>query len=261
MTVDLPAQNALQVSYSRRVRRPFYNDLSPFMTYSDNRNYFSGNPDLNPEFSNVFEVGHIKYFESGTVSSSVYYRDTDGRIERIRTVDPSTNRATTLPQNLKSERAYGIEFTSSYAPFKWWKNDFNFNFFHSDIDGSNIMDSYKATTYSWFTRLTSRFSIPKGIDAQFRGNYEAPQKTAQGRRKSLYYIDLSFSKDIMKGRGTLNLNVLDLFNTRKMRSITEGQDFYTEGNFQYRRRQINLTFSYRINQVKTGKKLINSDEG
>ncbi|MBA4054324.1 MAG: TonB-dependent receptor, partial [Marivirga sp.] len=118
-----------------------------------------------------------------------------------------------------------------------------------------------ATTYSWFTRLTSRFTLPKNFDAQIRGNYEAPQKTAQGERKALYYVDLSMSKDILKGRGTLNLNVLDVFNTRRMRSITEGENFYTEGNFQPRRRQINLTFSYRIKQTKQAKKPPTSDEG
>ncbi len=50
------------------------------MTFSDSRNYFSGNPDLNPEFSNVYEVGHIKYFEKGSLSSSVYYRDTEDKM-------------------------------------------------------------------------------------------------------------------------------------------------------------------------------------
>lgn len=260
-TVDLPKENALQISYSRRVRRPFYNDLSPFMTFSDSRNYFSGNPDLNPEFSDVFEIGHIKYFETGTFSSSVYYRDTDGKIERIRTVNAETGRATTLPQNLKSEKAYGMEFTSGYTPYKWWKLDFNFNFFHANIDGSNIVETYKATTYSWFTRLTSRFTLPKSFDVQIRGNYEAPQKTAQGERRALYYADLSMSKDIFKGRGTLNLNVLDVFNTRRMRSITYGDNFYTEGNFQFRRRQINLTLSYRIKQAKQVKKAVTSEDG
>lgn len=261
VTFDLPKENGIQLSYSRRVRRPFYNDLSPFMTFSDSRNFFSGNPDLNPEFSNVFEVGHIKYFEQGTFSSSVYYRDTDGKIDRIRTVNSETGNASTRPENLNSEKAYGIEFQSGYTPFKWWKLDFNFNFFHSDIDGSNIVETYKATTYSWFTRLTSRFTLAKSFDAQVRGNYEAPQKTAQGERRALYYLDLSMSKDVLKGRGTINLNVLDVFNTRKMRSITEGVNFYTEGNFQFRRRQINLTFSYRIKQTKQAKKPATSDEG
>jgi ferric enterobactin receptor len=254
-TFDLPKENALQISYSRRVRRPFYNDLSPFMTFSDSRNFFSGNPDLNPEFSNVFEVGHVKYFDKGSFSSSVYYRDTKDKIERIRAVDNGGN-SVTLPQNLKSEKAMGIEFTSGYSPTEWWKLDVNFNFFHADIDGSNIIETYKASTYSWFVRQTSRFTLPKSFDIQIRGNYEAPQNTAQGRRKSLYYADFSMSKDVLKGRGTINFNILDIFNTRRIRSISEGINFYTDSNFQARRRQFNLTFNYRIKQAKQAKKTL-----
>jgi ferric enterobactin receptor len=255
VTLDLPKENAIQVSYSRRVRRPFYNDLSPFMTFSDSRNYFSGNPDLNPEFSNVYEVGHIKYFENGSLSSSIYYRDTEDKIERIRTVDNEGN-SVTLPQNLLSEKAMGVEFSSTYSPTPWWKLDVNFNLFHADIDGSNIIESYKASTYSWFVRQTSRFTLPNSFDIQLRGNYEAPQNTAQGKRKALYYIDLSMSKDVFNGRGTINFNILDVFNSRRVRSIAEGANFYTESNFQARRRQFNLTFNYRIKQAKQAKKAL-----
>jgi outer membrane receptor protein involved in Fe transport len=253
LTLDLPKDNALQVSYSRRVRRPFYNDLSPFMTFSDSRNFFSGNPDLNPEFSNVFEIGHIKYFEKGSFSSSIYYRDSKDKIDRIRTVDEMGN-SVTITENLLSEKAAGVEFTSAYSPVSWWKLDFNFNLFHAEIDGSNIVASYKTTTYSWFARQTSRFTLPKNFDIQVRGNYEAPQNTAQGKRKSLYYADLSLSKDVLKGRGTINFNILDVFNTRRVRSVSEGINFYTDSNFQARRRQFNLTFNYRIKQSKQVKK-------
>jgi ferric enterobactin receptor len=248
-TVDFARRNALQLSYSRRVRRPFYNDLSPFMTFSDSRNYFSGNPDLDPEFSNVFEIGHIKYYEKGSLSSAIYHRSTKGKIERIRTVD-NDGFATTLPQNLQSEAATGAEFTSEFALFQWWKLDLNFNLFYADIDGTNILSSYKTTTYSWFARQTSRFILPGNLDIQLRGNYEAPQKTAQGKRLALYYVDFSLSKDVFKGMGTINLNVLDVFNTRRMRSITNGDNFYSEGDYQSRRRQINLTLTYRIRQSK-----------
>jgi len=249
VTLDLPGENAVQVSYSRRVRRPFYNDLSPFMTFSDSRNFSSGNPDLDPEFSDAFEIGHIKYFEKGSLTSSVYYRDTKGKIDRIRTVD-SIGNSITLPQNLKSERAFGVEFTSNYSPYKWWKLDFNANFFYADIDASNIAKSYGTSTYSWFVRQTSRFTLPHALDIQLRGNYEAPQKTAQGKRKSLYYFDFSLSKDVLKGSGTLNFSVLDILNSRKSRYITEGVNFYSEGSFQGRRRQLNLTLNYRIKQSK-----------
>src|SRR5690606_5507222 len=232
-----------------------YNDLSPFMTFSDSRNYFSGNPDLNPEFSDVFELGHIKYFDKGSFSSSVYYRDTDDKIDRIRSVNED-GMSTTLPQNLLSEKAVGVEFSSTYSPTTWWKLDFNFNFFQADIDGSNINENYTAKTKSWFVRQTSRFTLPHSLDIQVRGNYEAPQNTAQGRRKSLSYADLSMSKDIFSGRGTVTLNVLDVFNSRRMRSISEGVNFYTESDFLPRRRQINLTLNYRIKQAKTARKVL-----
>lgn len=249
VTFDLQKENAIQLSYSRRVRRPFYNDLSPFVTFSDSRNFFSGNPDLEPEFSNVMEVGHIKSFEKGSFTSSLYYRNTKGKIDRIRFVDDK-GASVTRTENLVSEKAAGVEFTSGYTPYKWWKLDFNFNFFYADIDGRNIRPDYKATTYSWFARQTSRFQFPQNFDVQLRTNYEAPQKTAQGKRKALYYADLAMSKDVFKGKGTLNLNVLDVFNTRRMRTITEGPNFYSEGNFQFRRRQLNLTLNYRIRQAK-----------
>lgn len=260
LTWSMPKDNAMQVSYSRRVRRPFYNDLSPFMTYSDARNFFSGNPDLDPEFSDVGEIGHIKEFEKGSLSSSVYYRSTKGKIERIRQVD-SIGNSITLPQNLRSEHAWGVEFAAGFKPRNWWKLDASANFFYADIDGSNIIKTYRTSTYSWFARQTSRFILPRGIDLQLRFNYEAPQRTAQGRRKSLYFADFSAAKDVFKGKGTLNFSVLDVFNTRWVRTITTGPNFYTYGESQWRRRQINLTLNYRIRQAKAAPKKMEGEEG
>lgn len=247
LTYDLPKENALQWSYSRRVRRPVYNDLSPFVTLSDSRNFFAGNPDLNPEFSDVFELGHIKYFEKGSLSSAIYYRYTDSKIERIRAVKEDGT-SETFPQNLNWEQAVGAEFTGAFTLYKWWKLDLNANFFYAQVDGTNLDPLFKTDTYSWFARQTSRFSLPKSIDAQLRANFEAPQKFAQGKRKALYYLDASVSKKVMKNKGTLNLSVLDVFNSRRFRTIIEGENFKTDIDSQFQRRQINLTFNYRINQ-------------
>jgi outer membrane receptor protein involved in Fe transport len=248
-TYNLPRQHAIQISYSRRVRRPQYNDLSPFMTYSDRRNFFSGNPNLNPEFTHAFEVGHIKYFDNGLLTSSVYYRHTTGKILRIRLVDTLGN-STTLPFNLAVENSFGAEFTGSYSPVNWWKLDGSLNFFRAITDGSNLDNTYQSDTYSWFARLMSRITLWKNTDFQLRGNYEAPQQMPQGRRKAIATLDLALSKDILKNNGTLTLNVLDVFNSRRFRSITEGTNFYTESNSQGRLRQINLTFNYRLHQAK-----------
>lgn len=247
LTYNVTQENAFQLSYSRRVRRPVYNDLSPYVTFSDARNFFSGNPDLNPEYTNAFELGHIKYFEKGTLFSTVYYRSTTDKIDRLRTVDENGN-SVTLPYNLNGENSFGVEFSSDYRPTEWWKLDLNVNFFHADIDGSNIQAGYRAKTYSWLFRQTSRFTIGEGFDVQLRANYEARQKTAQGIRKGIFFMDLSASKRIIQDRGTLTLNVTDIFNSRRNRYIIEGENFFTEGNSQFMRRQINLTMNYRLKQ-------------
>ena len=249
VTYELAKQNAIQFSFSRRVRRPQYNDLSPFATYSDNRNYWSGNPDLNPEFTNVFEVGHIKYLDKGSVTSSVYYRHTNGKITSIRRVEDNGN-SYTRPENLGTEDAYGAEFTGSFVPYKWWKLDGSLNFFRAITDGTEVDQSFKSDTYSWFVRMTSRFTLWKTTDLQFRGNYEAPQQTPQGRRKALSTLDIAASRDILKNNGTLTLSIIDVFNSRRFRTITEGVNFYAINNSQGRLRQINLTLNYRLHQAK-----------
>ncbi|MFC5411754.1 TonB-dependent receptor domain-containing protein [Larkinella bovis] len=259
VTYDLPNQNALQVSYSRRVRRPTYNDLSPFMTFSDNRNFFSGNPDLNPEFTDAFEVGHIKYLGKGSIGSSLYYRYTTGKVIRIRRVDEN-GFANTRPENLATEDSYGAEFTTSYSFYKWWKLDGSFNFFRAVTNGANLDTDFHSDTYSWFVRANNRLTLWTNTDMQLRANYEAPQQTPQGRRKSIATLDFAVSKDIMKNKATLTLNVIDVFNSRRFRSITEGPNFFTENNSQGRLRQVNLTFNYRLRQAKKKTKDVGEGE-
>lgn len=253
LSYELSKNTSLQLSYSKRVRRPFYNDLSPFSTFADSRNFFSGNPNLDPEFTDAFEIGHLKYFEQGSFTSSIYYRNTKDKIQTLRLVD-ANGFANTMPQNLSAEQAMGAEFASQFTANKWWRMDATFNFFRAKIDGTNLDESYKKDLYSWFARYSTRFSLPREFDLQVRGNYEARQKTVQGIRLPLYYIDLSASKDLLQRQATITLNATDVFNSRKLRQINEGDNFISEGWSQFRRRQINLSFSYRINQAKNARK-------
>jgi outer membrane receptor protein involved in Fe transport len=240
-------KNAFQLSYSRRIRRPVYNDLSPYVTFSDQRNFFSGNPNLNPEFTDSYELGHILYGEKSTLFSTVYYRSTQDKIQRIRTVGDN-GFSVTAPYNLVGEESYGLEFSGDYVAKSWWKLDFNANFFYAKVDGSNLNQNFQATTTSMLFRQSSRFTLPKGWDLQVRGNYEARRKTAQGVQKGIFFLDLSASKKILNQRGTLIFNVADVLNSRINRYITEGSNFFTEGESQMVLRQTNLTFTYRIKQ-------------
>jgi outer membrane receptor protein involved in Fe transport len=257
-TYTITPDNSFQLSYSRRVRRPTYNDLSPFVTLSDNRNFFSGNPNLNPEFTNSFDLGHLKYFDKGSISSSVYYRQTFGKIDRFRTVD-TLGFSRTLPANLADQQSMGIEMASSWNFTKSYKADLSFNAFRAITDASNINAAFKSDTYSWFVRHSSRFKIGP-TDLQVRANYEAPQQTPQGTRGYMAWIDISASKDIMKGNGTISLNILDIFNSRINRyesryvAPSDGSGFYTRGESQGRLTSVNLTFNYRFKTTKQAAK-------
>lgn len=249
VTYELKGGNNLQLSYSRRVRRPRYRELNPFFTFSDNRNFREGNPDLNPEFTDATELGYFKQFEKATLLSSIYYRYTSGIVEDIRRLDES-GITITRPENLSTENAYGMEFAITYNPIKWMKLDGNFNFFRAITDGTNLGQTFESDTYSWFARLTSLINFWKDADLQLRGNYEAPRLTTQGKRKAIYFMDIAVSKDLFQKKATLALSISDVFNSRRFRTISEGENFYSESNFQWRPRQSTLTFSYRINQAK-----------
>ncbi|MDF9796605.1 ferric enterobactin receptor [Catalinimonas alkaloidigena] len=248
-TYDLPNEHALQLSYSRRLHRPTYNDLTPFVTFFDNRNFFSGNPDLNPEYTHSIEAGHIKYFETASISSALYYRHTDDKILRIREVNEE-GESTTRPYNLVMEDAYGAEFITSYQPIAWWKMDLNLNFYRAIIDGTNLDQSFESDTYTWFGRLNSRFTLWGNTDLQLRASYEAPQQTPQGRQLAIAFLDVAITRDVFNNNGTLTLNVVDVFRSNRDRSITEGDIFYTRRNSLRTPRQINLTLNYRLNQSK-----------
>jgi outer membrane receptor protein involved in Fe transport len=246
---ELKKQNTLQLSYSRRISRPRFRHLLPFYGYSDSRNIYSGNPDLQPEFSDSYEIGHLKYWEKGSVLSSIYYRYRTDVVERI-SISDSAGFTRRIPVNLSTQNAYGVELSGSYQPYKWWRLSSGFNFYRAITKGNYQGQSLYSDTYTWNGKGNSKFNLSKTLDFQVSVNYDAPRETTQGKTKSMYAINLGLSKEVLNNKGTISLGVTDLFNTRKRRSITDVDDFYSVSEFQWRSRQVRLNFNYRLNQKK-----------
>jgi len=246
---ELNEGNSLQVSYSRRIRRPGFRWLNPFFSFSDSRNIFSGNPNLDPQFTDSYELSYIKIWEKGSLSSSIYHRHTKNVIERIITIDDEgiTYRR---PENLLTSNAYGAEFTFSFDVAKWWDINGSANFYRKLTNGGNLDQDFQVDAVSMTSRLTNLFDISKSVQIQSRFNYRAPEKSPQGTRKAMVHADLAMSMDIWKKKGTLNLSVSDIFNSRKWRYTTFTGSSFLEGDFQWRSRQITLALNYRINQKK-----------
>jgi len=249
LNYEINKGNALQLSYSRRISRPHFWYLNPFFTFSNSRNIWGGNPNLNPEFTDSYEVGYLKYWDKVSLGSSLYYRHTTGVIERISRVDDQ-GITYTQPENLSTENAFGVELTTSGDINKWWRIDFSANLYSEKTQGQigDLMLQSEAFTYN--NRLSSKMKFWKDAEFQLRFDYRAPQNTTQGRRRSMSGLDLGFSKDILKKKGTITLSIRDLLNTRKWRSETYGELFYSYSERQRRARQVQVSFNYRINQNK-----------
>jgi hypothetical protein len=137
-----------------------------------------------------------------------------------------------------------------YNPKKWLRLNGSFNFFQFDSKGVFNGVDFGATNTSWFSRFSSKVTLPGKIDWQTNASYRGPTENAQTRNEGIFSLDLAISKDILKGNGTIALNARDLLNSRKRISFTQTPFFTSESEFQWRERQITLSFVYRINQSK-----------
>lgn len=250
LTYELSKQSSLQLSYSRRLRRPRFWDLNPFFTFSDARNIRTGNPDLDPEYTDSYEFGYLKNFEKSNIYAGAYYRHSKGVIQRISEVDED-GITYTLPVNLSTRDSYGLEVNGSFEVIDWWNINGSFNFFRSATVGSFSDQNFDFTNYSWRTRLINRFTVLKEWNYQVSLNYRAPSETAQGRRLSYYSLDMGLTRDVLGKKASIGVNVRDLFNTRKRRGESEGENFFSYTEFQWRTRQLIVNFTYRLNQKKS----------
>lgn len=258
----------ISASYSRRIMRPRGFFLNPFSNYTSNINYFQGNPNLDPAKTDAYDLGFMKRWSGFTLSASAYLNKTDDTFQFVKRIAGTTDDGTPItvssPINLATEYRYGFDFTLNYTPFKWWRLNGNFNFFRTettgdytfvDLDGNKETQNFDNNAYAWFTRISSKVTLPYKIDWQMNGMYKAPYDNAQGRVKGNISANLSLSKDILKDQATITFNVNDLFDSRKRESDSYLPYSNSYSEMQWRGRQVNLSFTYRFNQSKNDKKM------
>ena len=183
-----------------------------------------------------------------------YQRETDA-FERVQ--EP-TGEVTTdgievvrsIPINLSTENRVGAEASILYNPTDWLRLNSNFNIFSFSSEGIFNGVDYSNSNTSWFTRFSSKVTLPKKIEWQTNANYRGRRQNAQTDTKGIFSLDFAFSKDIINDNGTFSFNVNDALNSRKRRSFTETDFFTQRSEFQWRERTFTITFVYRFNQPK-----------
>ena len=265
LNYEFSETSSTSLSYSKRINRPRGFFLNPVSSLSSNINIFQGNPDLDPSLTNAFDLGYLKRWTKLTFNTSAYINITDDSFQFIRKesglfVDGVPVILST-PINLSKELRAGFEFNLNYTPYKWWRLNGNFNFYRNETQGDYVYENYLGdvitqnfdnVAVSWFARISSKVSLPYKIDWQTNGSYSAPQTTAQGKILGSASMNLALSKDILKDKGTIAVNVSDVFNSRKRIMDTQIENvFSSHSEMQWRSRQIMMSFTYRFNKKKT----------
>jgi len=259
-------EESITLGFNRRINRPRGWYINPFPSRSSRTNIFQGNPNLAPAYSSTFDLGYLKRWEEFTLTSSVYYQYETDSFERVQentgqTTTDGIDIIRTIPINLATNQRIGTELGIMYSPEKWLRLNSSFNFFQFETEGDFNGVDYGAKNTSWYARFSSKVTLPLAIDWQTSAFYRGARQQAQSDTEGIFSLDLAFSKEILNKKATISLNVRDLLNSRKYQSVTT-TDFYSSySEFQWRQRQINLSFIYRFNQMLNNKERSNRGNG
>lgn len=249
--------------YRRIVRAPRSTRwILPYSTFTDNRNMFVGNTDINPSYMTGIEAELVmRISKKLRLYPALFYQLKKDELElyiekrNIKVGDRELELYTSSLVNIGDFHAFGGEISFNYKPSKKWRfrGDILFNGYHQrgsyngvNFSGDGLMISGK---------LITTYYISKTLDVQVRNYYDGPGRAGQYDMKGRYRMNMDIRKKIFKGKGRILLGMQDVFNTNYRRVETDAEDFNRFLELQSRVPQVNLSITYRFNQKKyKGKK-------
>jgi outer membrane receptor protein involved in Fe transport len=241
----------VMASYSRRIDRPRSWYLEPFTNYMNSTTLRRGNPDLQPEYVNSFEVGYQKSFGKSFIAFETYFKNTVNKIERVITpYDADNNMILVTFDNISDDYSFGSELMLNYASLKWLELNASATLYRYWIEGE--IDGVEIDTRSnnWNTRLNATFNISTKTRLQLTGFYNGPSVTAQGEREEFYYANIALRQDFLDRKLSATLQVRDIFGTMKYEFTSNGEGFESMVRFTREPQVVMLSLSYKLNNFK-----------
>lgn len=286
LSKTLKGSDQIQLSVTRRVNRPNFFQLIPFIDFSDSLNIRRGNPNLVPEFTTSGELSYSKNKGSGTFLTSVYYKYTDNLITSYLSKDVIPGSLINTFINANSSYNYGVEFTYMNKILRFWDLTSSLNLYNSKINLSNIDNAInRDALWTVFGKINNNFTLPKKYVIQLSFDYQGKtnmpvtqnqgggpggggppmmqaQSSSQGYINPFYGVDIAFKKSFLKNDlATVTLSFNDLFRTRGNTQILNG-DGFTQTYYRLNNPQnIRLNLSFRFGQMTNNMFKKNSDSG
>jgi len=260
LSYNLPLDQQLMASYSRRIDRPRGWYLEPFLTWQNEFNVRQGNPALKPEYIDSFDIGYLKKLGDNFISLEGYYRITHNKIERFRSVYTEDVILTTF-ENVGEDYSLGSEIMLNFSIFRWWDMNISGNYYYYRIVGSLEEQDFKRSSNNWSSRFNNTFTITDNILFQINSRYNSGSVTAQGTRSGYYTIDAAMKLNFFQKRLAVNLQLRDILGTSKREYTSEGGDFYQYSIYEPSAPIFIVTLTYRFNNYKPASNYATQEEG
>jgi outer membrane receptor protein involved in Fe transport len=256
---QLPLNQQILASYSRRVNRPRGWDLDPFPNYIDPYNIRIGNPELKPEYVDSYELNYQKKFKDSYVALDAYYRITKNKITHISTLRDDGIMIQTN-DNLNKDYSLGAELSTNLILTKWLELFGSFDLYHYRLVGTISDEHVDNRSLNWESQLNATVKLPGDVRLQWTNSYEGPSATAQGTEQGSFRSNLAARKDFLKRKLSVTLSGRDIFKTAKHESTSSGDGFYEHDLFTREAPVITLTLGYKINNYKKQPEKTNNSE-
>jgi outer membrane cobalamin receptor len=247
-------------AYNRRINRPTLLMLNPYTNeYADLLNRHTGNPLLQPEYVHSAELGGRIIRNNWSATGSVYYRQIDQAISRVKSaVNDSALLVTFL--NLDGAEMLGSEFFIQLNILSFWQLNGGLNLFRTRLEGNWENNLIQRKQTGWNINLTNNFRIAGNYSLQLVAYYRSKLPDVMGTYIERYYLDLSLSRPVFQDKGRLIFRISDVFNTYRygldLDAIDENFFRYSQRNRRKNESQyFVLSLSYNVSQKqKTEKK-------
>lgn len=236
-------KNQFNFSYSRRITRPDYDDLNPFVFFLDSLTYGQGNPYLQPQFTHNFEVSHtFKRFLTTTIN----YTQTDDIITQLLKQDTEKKITYQTQDNFSKMKQIGIAVMANFPVEKWWNVNFYGNVFNNHYQGLYQNDPIDIQFTSFMTNITNSFTLGNGWGAEVSGWYRS--KAAEGLlvANEMWAANSAITKQLFKKKATLKVGVRDIFWTQQFSGYAKYSDVDVTVDSRRDSRQFNASFTYRF---------------
>lgn len=240
-------KNSFGLNYGKRIQRPDYADLNPFINFLDRYTYEQGNPNLKPQFAHNVELNHIF---KGFLTTTLNYTKTTDIINQVLEQNTEKNETYVKKSNIANSRQYGIAINAGGQIKKWWTGNLYANLYNNHFSGIINGDFVELGVTSAQFNVSNQFKFAKTWGAEISGYYRTPSADGVFQINGFGIMNLGLNKQVLKGKGSVRMNVRDVLYTQKINGKIKYSNI--DATFQQVRdsRIFTLGFSYRFSKGK-----------